>query len=64
MMLRESSKLKDEAVNLADVTAGVSSDTKVPHAAALGEFAEVLEEAAPEFERIARNYERKVENAD
>lgn len=31
---------------------------------ALGEFAEVLEEAAPEFERIARNYERKVENAD
>lgn len=31
---------------------------------ALGEFAEVLEEAAPEFERIAKHYDRKVENAD
>ena len=31
---------------------------------ALGEFAEVLEEAAPKFERIAKHYDRKVENAD
>lgn len=29
-----------------------------------GVFAEVLEEAAPEFERIVKRYDRKVENAD
>lgn len=31
---------------------------------ALGEFAGMLEEAAPEFERIAKDFDRKVENAD
>ncbi len=31
---------------------------------ALGEFAGVLEDAAPELERIARDYDRKVENRD
>jgi hypothetical protein len=52
MMLRESSNLKNEAVNLADVTAGVSSGTEVPHAAALGEFADAV--VARDNPRIAR----------
>jgi hypothetical protein len=31
---------------------------------ALGEFAGMLEEAAPEFERIAKDFDRKVDNRD
>ena len=42
MMLRESSKFSNEAVNLADVTAGLSSQTQVAHAPILVAFAEAV----------------------
>ena len=42
MMLRESSKFSNEAVNLADVSAGLSSATQVEHAPLLVEFAEAV----------------------
>ena len=52
MMLRESSKSTAEAVNLQDVTAGLSAQTTVAHAAILVDFAEaVVVHDAPRTER-------------
>ena len=56
---------------MAKPAGSLSSELRDPYKAealgdmlgALGEFAEVLEEAAPKFERIAKHYDRKVENA-
>ena len=41
-MLRESSKISGEAVNLSDVTKGLSDATRIAHAPALVEFAEAV----------------------
>lgn len=52
MMLRESSRHTNEAVNLGDLTAGLSTDTKVENAPLLVEFAESV--VARDDARIAR----------
>ena len=41
-MLRESSKISNDAVELSDVTLGLSDATEIPHAAILVEFAEAV----------------------
>ena len=51
MMLRESSKFSNEAVDLHDVTAGLSARTEVAHAPILVEFAEAV--VARDTARIA-----------
>jgi alcohol dehydrogenase class IV len=51
MMLRESSKFSNEAVDLHDVSAGLSAGTEVAHAPLLVAFAEAV--VARDTERIA-----------